>query len=133
MDGVCALKPCQTNFHTQLVAMTTVQNMTVMVNCSWLRNRATTFFFFFPRLSFLEQKISAQVKSSQLFLVPIFADKSGSKIPCHSLPLATTIQVTHIHCSAQAQVCTAAVLNQNLHSLMNFRNSSFYTFKSPAN
>lgn len=67
------------------------QNLTVMVNFSWLRNRATTFF---PSLDFLEQKISGQVRGSQLLPVPILADRSGSKTPCHTLPLATTIQVT---------------------------------------
>lgn len=64
--------------------------------------------------------------SSQLLYVPILAGKSGCRTPCHTLP-----QVTHTLLCEQAQVRTEAVLNQKLHSLMNFKNStSFYAFKS---
>lgn len=107
----------------QLVAMTMNQSLTMMVNCSWLRNRATTFF---PRLKFLEQKISGQVKSSQLLHVPILVGKSGSKTPHHTQPLTTTIQVTETLLCEQAQVCTAVVLIQKLHCLTNFKNSTSF-------
>lgn len=92
MDGACALKPRQTNFHTPAGGHDHEPKLDCDDDCSWLRNRATTFF---PRLDFFEQKISGQVRGSQLLPVPILDDKTGSKTPCHILPLATTIQRTH--------------------------------------
>lgn len=96
MDGACALKPCQTNFHSPAGGHDHEPKLDCDGELQLAEEQSNNFF---PKAQLFRTKDLRSSKKLSALAVPILADKSGSKTLCHSLPLATTIQVTHMHCS----------------------------------
>lgn len=84
MDGACALKPCQTNFHTPAGGHDPKLDCDGELQLAEEQSKT-----FFPKARLFRTKDLGQVRGSQLLPAPILDNKSESKppvTPCHWPP-----------------------------------------------